>query len=258
MLKIISWNVNSVNSRLERAIKLMERHQPDVLCLQELKCTEDKFPFEPFQKLGYECAIFGQKTYNGVAVLSREKPLEVFRNFEDGIEDPQARFLCCRFDKFSVASVYVPNGQAVGTPSYDYKLAWLSRLRTFLDHRFTAKDRVVLGGDFNVALENRDVHDPEAWRGGILFSEPEIAAVKRVMEFGLTDTFRMHHAESGVYSWWDYRQLAFPLNRGLRIDYLFASPAMAERCIATGIDKAERKGEKPSDHAPCIAEFLSS
>lgn len=253
----MSWNVNSVNTRLERLLKVLDRHSPDVICLQELKCLEEKFPFGPIRAKGYHCAVFGQKTYNGVAILSREEPTQTVRGFEDGVDDPAARFIQCRFSDMTVASVYVPNGQAVATPSYEYKLRWLERLSTFLNKtRKSTDEPVVLGGDFNVALEDRDVYDPDAWRGNLLFSEPEIKALTHVMNgSGLKDTFRLHHSEKGRYSWWDYRQLAFPLNKGLRIDFLMATAPLIEKCGMAEIDREERKGEKPSDHAPCVAQF---
>jgi exodeoxyribonuclease III len=256
MFKVISWNVNSVNTRLERLLKVIDRHSPDVICLQELKCMEEKFPFGPLRAKGYHCTVFGQKTYNGVAILSREEPAATVRSFEDGADDPAARFVLCRFKRLSVASVYVPNGQAVGTPAYEYKLRWLERLTEFVKSQTRADEPLLLGGDFNVALEDHDVCDPESWRGQVLFSEPEIQALHGVMKQAkLKDTFRLQHSEAGRYSWWDYRQLAFPRNKGLRIDYLLASAPLVECCTATDIDREERKGEKPSDHAPCLAEF---
>jgi len=253
--RVISWNVNSVNVRLERLQRLLTRHAPDVVCLQELKCLEEKFPSEEIKTAGYHFAVFGQKTYNGVAILSRTPLENVQVGFSDGVDDAAARFIVAKTSGVHVASVYVPNGQSVGTEAFAYKLQWLQRLRQFLDNRFNSGDPVILGGDFNIAPEERDVHDPAAWEGQVLFSEPERNALSAVREFGLEDTFRLHHSEKGLYSWWDYRQLAFPFNKGLRIDFIFATPSLAKRCVSAEIDRDERKGEKPSDHAPVIAEF---
>lgn len=255
MRRLVTWNVNSIKIRIDRLLKLIERHRPDVICLQELKTIDANFPLEPLTQAGYHCAVYGQKTYNGVAILSKEEPQEVIRGFGDDVDDPASRFILARFDQWAVASAYIPNGQEVGSPAYAYKLQWLSRLRRLLDADFEPSENLVIAGDFNVAPEDRDVHDPNAWRGKILFSEPEKAALKDVMEFGLVDVFRRHHAAPGLYSWWDYRQMGFPFNRGLRIDFILASDPLAEKCRECFIDREERKGEKPSDHAPVIADF---
>lgn len=254
-MKIATWNVNSVTMRQARVVEFLKRESPDFLCLQELKCLDEKFPKDVFEGLGYHCATFGQKTYNGVAILSREKPTEVVRGFCDEEDDPAARMIEGTFSKLSLLCLYVPNGQQVGSPAYEYKLRWLNRLRSYLDRRHKSSSPVVLVGDFNVAPDDRDVHDPAAWRDQILFSEPEKAALKKVTDFGLSDTFRMLHSEGGHYSWWDYRALGFPMNKGLRIDLIYASTPLIKKCIAARIDRNERKGEKPSDHAPVIAEF---
>ncbi len=255
MFKVACWNVNSISSRLSRAQEFLKRHSPDILCLQELKGLDEKFPFDTFRELGYHAEVFGQKTYNGVAILSKEKPLFVMRGFGDGVEDPQSRFIWAKYAKMSVGSVYAPNGQAVGAVAYAYKLEWFRRLRKFLETNAKVTESFILAGDFNVAPEDRDVHDPAAWRGSILCSEPERKSLAGVCEFGLKDTFRKLHSESGLFSWWDYRALAFPFNKGLRIDLILASTVLWESCVAASIDRDERKGEKPSDHAPCLAEF---
>jgi exodeoxyribonuclease III len=254
MKTIACWNVNSINSRLSRAVEFLKRHQPDVLCLQELKCIDEKFPAAAFEAIGYHAAVFGQKTYNGVAIIAKEPIEKVQRGFQDGVEDPAARFIAGTVGKIRIVSVYVPNGQAVGTAAYQYKLEWVGRLRRYLNSCDFASDLVV-AGDFNVAPEPRDVHDPAAWEGQVLTSEPERAALREVVELGLEDTFRLHHEQPGAYSWWDYRQLAFPFNKGLRIDLILATPHLAKRCVSANIDRDERKGEKPSDHAPCLAVF---
>ena len=256
MWKVAAWNVNSVKARLDRLLGFLEREQPDVVLLQELKCEEPGFPYEAVGNLGYSAAVSGQKAYNGVAILSREPALDISRGI--GFSDKEdARWIAATVQGVRVASVYVPNGQAVGSEKYAYKLEWLKKLREHLDRTESAQKRLLIGGDFNIAPEDRDVHDPAAWRGQILFSEPEKAALQKVCEFGLADTFRKHHNELGHYSWWDYRMLGFPKNRGLRIDFLFATPALWEHCSAARIDRDERKGTLPSDHAPVIAEFAS-
>ncbi len=255
LMIVASWNVNSIQSRHQRAIEFLRRHSPDFLCLQELKCMDEKFPLEPFREMGYHASVFGQKTYNGVAILSKNEPIDVIKGFGDGVEDPMSRFIWCQFERFALASCYIPNGQSLDAPAYAYKLEWLKRLRTFVDSHADPSEPVILAGDFNVAPENRDVHDPAAWEGSILVSESERKALAHVVDFGFEDTFRKHHSEGGQYSWWDYRALGFQLNKGLRIDLILATQPLWEVCTATSIDRAERKGEKPSDHAPCLAEF---
>lgn len=255
-IRLVSWNVNSINARLERVQAFCETWRPDILCLQETKCEEENFPAEVFEKLGYYCSVAGQKSYNGVAVLSTAEPSRVDKGFGDGEDDDQARFLRTDVNGIPILNAYVPNGGAVGSEKFDYKLHWLGRLRKYLDRQHGKDEPLALTGDFNVAPEDRDVHDPEAWRDRILFSEPEKAALKNVVDFGLKDTFRLFSQEEGKFSWWDYRMLAFPKNRGLRIDFIFATDPLADRCRTAWIERNERKGKKPSDHAPCVAEFL--
>lgn len=254
-MRIATFNVNSITSRLTRVLAFLERAKPDVLCLQELKCVDEKFPLEALTAAGYHASVFGQKTYNGVAVLTREKPLAFTKGFEDPVDDPAARFLWVELKNVSVASAYIPNGQAVGSDKYVYKLQWLERLKRIVDAKVTLKKPFVIAGDFNVAPEDRDCHDPQAWEGQILFSEPEKKAFRELCAVGLTDTFRIHHKEGGKFSWWDYRNLSFPFNKGMRIDFILANESMRKVCTAASIDRDERKGEKPSDHAPVIADF---
>ena len=253
--RVISWNVNSITVRLPRLLGVLERHNPDIVCLQELKCLEEKFPKEELQKLGYHSSVFGQKTYNGVAILSKTKFDKEVKSFGDGVEDTHSRFVMGETRGVQVASCYIPNGQEVGAPAYEYKLKWLARLREFLNKKIDSKKPVVLLGDFNVAPEDRDVYSPKEWEGKILCSEPERKALREVCGYGLVDVFRKHHEEEGLYSWWDYRALGFPFNKGLRIDFVLASKFLADKCTASEIDREERKGEKPSDHAPVIADF---
>jgi exodeoxyribonuclease III len=254
-MKVASWNVNSVRARSDRLLRWLGAHTPDVLCLQELKVQDADFPFETLRAAGYEAAVHGQKTYNGVAILARTAPAEVERGLGDGGDDAQARLVSARVAGIRVVSVYVPNGQEVGSEKWSYKLDWLRRLRAWLDRRCSPDEPLLLCGDFNVAPEARDVHDPAAWEPTVLFHPEARAALDSVRAWGLADTLRLHRQEDGLYSWWDYRMLAFPRNNGLRIDFVLASAPLARRCSAASIDRDERKGTLPSDHAPVIAEF---
>lgn len=254
-MKVVTWNVNSVKARLERVVNYLRRTHPDVVCLQELKGIAENFPHLAFSDLGYTASVFGQKTYNGVAILSKEKPTEIVRGFADDVVDPAARFIKARFGEWLIASAYIPNGQAVGTEKYAYKLDWLKRFRNHLDKHHSPSEKIILTGDFNVAPEDIDVHDPERWRGKILFSDPEKQALKELCAFGLFDTFRKHHKEGNHFTWWDYRTLSFPRNDGLRIDFILATKKAMELCSSAGIDREERKGNLPSDHAPVFATF---
>jgi exodeoxyribonuclease-3 len=254
-MRVASWNINSVRARTDRLVTWLKESSPDVLCLQELKCTDDQFPRLEIEAAGYRAETFGQKTYNGVAVLSKEPATDVLKGLTDGVEDPQSRLVAATVKGVRIISVYAPNGQAVGSPAYQYKLEWFSRLRKYLDSREKPEGRLVICGDWNVAPEPKDVHDPAAWEGQTLYSQPEREALERVRGFGLIDTFRKHHPDDVRFSWWDYQQLAFPKNHGLRIDHLYATAPLAEKCTAADIDRQARKGKLPSDHAPVWAEF---
>lgn len=255
-LKILTWNVNSVHARLPRLVALLQRETPDVLCLQELKCTEDRFPTDTLGQLGYTSVVLGQKAYNGVAVCSRI-PIDERRLPLKGEGLPDAaRIIGARMDRVWIYSVYVPNGQAVGTEKFHYKLSWMRALAKYLREEHEG-DPVALCGDFNVAPEDRDVHDPGALEGKLLFSGPEREALTDIVGDRFVDTFRIHEKNGGHYSWWDYRALSFQMNKGLRIDFVLATKDWASRCVRASIDRAQRKGEKPSDHAPVIAEFVS-
>jgi exodeoxyribonuclease-3 len=255
MLKIATWNVNSIKMRQGRLVEFLKREKPNILCLQELKCVTEAAPTDEWLALGYHSAVLGQKTYNGVAVLSDAPITNVVRGLPTFESDPSARFVLGQTHGISVASCYVPNGQEVGSDKYAYKLKWLQALKSFLEVALAKDPKIVLGGDFNIAPEDRDVHDPDFWRGKILFSDPEKAALKDLTRLGFEDTFRKHHSEAGLYSWWDYRSLGFPKNHGLRIDFVLAAQALAPNCTSARIDRDERKGQKPSDHAPVLAEF---
>jgi exodeoxyribonuclease III len=252
-MRIVSWNINSLRKRQDRLFAWLESTNPDVVCLQETKCTDDQFPALALQVASYNAVYHGEKSYNGVAILSKAKPHEVRLSLCDEIVDPQARVISAMIENVRVYSIYAPNGQAVGSPAYEYKLNWYRRLRSCLE-RETNVDLVVCG-DFNVAPEDVDVYDPALWRGAIMCSDGERAAFEALCELGLQDTLRLHHNEPGIFSWWDYQMRAFEKNRGLRIDAVLASRSFAKRCTASGIDIEMRKGKEPSDHAPVWAEF---
>lgn len=255
-VKIATWNVNSVTARLPLVLEWLKKARPDVLCLQETKCTDERFPADAFAELGYNSETFGQKTYNGVAILSRFELTDAQKGFP-GEEDEtaHARLLAATVKGVRIVNIYVPNGAFVGSDKYKFKLEWLRRLREFFDDDYWTDDDVLVCGDFNVAPEDRDVHDPSLWRGKILFSEREKAALEHVKEWGFVDAFRLHESREGFYSWWDYRAGSFRQNTGLRIDHVWVSEPLAKRCTAAWIDKEPRGWERPSDHTPVVCEF---
>ena len=257
-MKLVTWNVNSIRMRLDRALEWVDRNQPDVLCMQETKVEDEKFPVEPFAERGYQVVLHGQKTYNGVAIASRVPMSGVVRGFpgdSGGEAADQARLISAEVAGVRIVCAYVHNGQAPGTPKYERKLSWMDRLRRHMADTCDASAPLVLCGDFNVAPDDRDVHDPVAWQGQIMCSEPERQALRDIAAVGLIDGFRHLRPEAGFYTWWDYRQLAFPRNHGLRIDHvLITSPLVA--CLREiAIDRDARKGKQPSDHAPVVATF---
>jgi exodeoxyribonuclease III len=254
-VKIATWNVNSVRAREERLLRFLRARQPDALCLQELKVEDAAFPFDAVREAGYFAAVHGQRTYNGVAILAREEPRDVERGLADGGDDSQARLIAATVDGVRVLSAYFPNGGELGSDKWQFKLDWMRRLRAHLDRRYDPQQPLALCGDFNVAPEARDVCEPKAWEGTVLFHPDVRAALENVRGFGLQDALRIHRQEAGIYSWWDYRMLAFPKNRGLRIDHVFVTRPLAERCTGVVVDRDERKGKQPSDHAPVVAEF---
>ncbi|MEP7071036.1 MAG: exodeoxyribonuclease III [Verrucomicrobiota bacterium] len=256
-MKIASWNINSLRKREQRLLDWLERGQLDVVCLQETKCSDEQFPELALSAMGYRAVFHGQKSYNGVAILARADLEDPMISFGDGEDDLQARVIAATVGGVRVYSVYAPNGQAVGSPAFVYKLRWYERLRTCLARAQQQWPRVTACGDFNVAPEDRDTHDPALWRGAIMCSEEERAAFRAVQDLGFIDTLRMHHPEEGLFSWWDYRMLAFPKNRGLRIDQILASAPLADLCADAGIDREMRKGPEPSDHAPIWASFVA-
>jgi len=253
MMRVASWNINSLRKRQDRLFAWLEANKPDIVCLQETKCRDEQFPVLALQAAGYHSVYHGEKSYNGVAILSKNESRDVRPSLCDEVVDPQARVISATVSNIRVLSIYAPNGQAVGSPAYDYKLNWYERLRACLSNEESAE--LIVCGDFNVAPEDVDVHDPELWRRAIMCSDGERTAFRQLFEAGFTDTLRLHHKEGGLFSWWDYRMLSFPKNRGLRIDAILASKSLARRCTAAGIDREMRKGKEPSDHAPVWAEF---
>ncbi len=256
-MKLATWNVNSIRAREQRLLAWLAAHQPDVLCLQELKVADEAFPYEALRGAGYHAAVHGQKTYNGVAILSRVPAEDVRRGLGDGGDDAQSRLISARISDVRVLSAYFPNGGEVGSDKWLFKLEWMKRLRGYMDCH-APNERLALCGDFNVAPEERDVHDPKAWEGTVLFHPEVRSALEAIRAWGFVDSFRLHHAEAGRFSWWDYRMLAFPKNNGLRIDHIFASAPLAKSCVAASIDREQRKGKQPSDHAPVLAEFQAA
>lgn len=253
-MKIASWNVNSLKVRLPQVLDWLAEHQPDILGLQETKTVDENFPVAEIEAAGYQVVFAGQKTYNGVAVLSREPATDIVTDLP-GIDDPQRRVLGATIGGVRLLNLYVPNGAEVGAEKYAYKLTWLARLAEYTQAQLTEHANLVLVGDFNIAPEDADVHDPEAWREKILCSTPEREALRRLFQLELADTFRLFAQETDTFSWWDYRAAGFRRNRGLRIDLILASPAMSARCTASYVDVAPRRLERPSDHAPVVAEF---
>ena len=254
-MRVVSWNINSLRKRQDRLFEWLEGTQPDVVCLQETKCPDEQFPVLALQAIGYYAAYHGEKSYNGVAILSKTKPADLRASLCDEVADVQARVIAATIGDVRVLSIYAPNGQAVGSPAYDYKLQWYARLRACLANELVAGRDVIVAGDFNVAAEDVDVHDPDLWRGAIMCSEGERRAFQEFCGKELVDTLRLHHPETGLFTWWDYRMLAFPKNRGLRIDGVLASKYLASHCTGSGIDRDVRKGKDSSDHAPIWAEF---
>ena len=259
-MKIATWNVNSLTVRLPRLLAWLPRQAPDVLCLQETKIDDPRFPHEALIEAGYIPHFSGQRTYNGVALLVRAglPPATDVVTALPGFDDEQKRVIAATVDGVRVVNFYVPNGQTVGSDKYAYKLRWFTAATEFLAAELRAHPRLAVLGDFNVAPEDRDVYDPAAWEGQVLCSDAERAAFNGWLALGLMDSFRLFEQPDRTYSWWDYRQLAFPKNRGLRIDHILLSTELARGCVSCRVDRDERKGEKPSDHAPVIAEIKES
>lgn len=252
---IATWNVNSILARMPLVLRWLDDVKPDVVCMQETKCTDDKFPTLVFQERGYQCQLFGQQSYNGVAILSRCACETTHRGYPGDDETAQSRLITSTVEGIQIVNVYIPNGQAVGSEKYEMKLGWMRRLREFFDQNYDASKPVVLCGDFNVAPEERDVHDVRLWQGRIMFSEQERATLQSIKDWGFTDAFRLHTEEGGKFTWWDYRAGMFRRNMGLRIDHVWITEPLVSRSVRTWIDMEPRTWEKPSDHAPLLAEF---
>ncbi len=254
-MKLATWNVNSLKVRLPHLLDWLAAQTPDVVCLQETKLTDEAFPVAEIQAAGYHVVFSGQKTYNGVAIVCRRPASEVVMGIP-GFADEQKRVLAATIDGTRVICLYIPNGQSVDSDKYQYKLAWLNALQGWLKTELATHPRLAVLGDFNIAPEDRDVYDPVAWADQVLCSEPERAHFQAMLDQGLRDTFRLFEQAEQSYSWWDYRAAGFRRNLGMRIDHILATPALADICTACVIDKVPRKLERPSDHAPVIAEFV--
>lgn len=260
---VATWNVNSLRMRHERVLKWLAEHRPDVVCLQELKLQEPQFPMLEYQSAGYHAVAFGQKTYNGVAILSRAEhgaPTDVVTGLRDDDPDAEARLIAATIPGLGVrvASVYVPNGQSIESDKFAYKLRFLSRLRSHLQRHYPPGTPLLVCGDFNIAPDDRDVYDPAGWRDTVICHPDARAGWTGLTELGLFDALRHVEPEATVYTYWDYRQLAFPKNMGLRIDHVLASATLIERCESATVDRSARKGEKPSDHAPLLVRFRAA
>ena len=253
-MKLATWNVNSLKIRLPQLLEWLAARQPDIVCLQETKLEDKAFPRRELEAAGYHCAFAGQKTYNGVAILSRLPPSDMTAGIP-GFVDEQRRLIAATVGNARIVCAYFPNGQSVGSDKYAYKLRWIEALTAWLRDEIARHPRLALLGDYNIAPEERDVHDPKAWEGQVLFSEPERAAFRALLGLGLRDAFRLFEQPEKTYTWWDYRMLAFRRNMGLRIDHILLSADLASTCTACTVDKDARKAERPSDHAPVIAEL---
>jgi exodeoxyribonuclease-3 len=257
-VKVATWNVNSIKVRLEHVLTWLDREQPDVLALQETKTRDDDFPADALKARGYTSIVSGQAGYNGVALVSRVAPTEVAHGIGGGYVDDQKRVLGATFGDVRIFSLYVPNGERPESDKYRYKLGWLAALRNLLAAELGRHPRLLVAGDFNVAPEDRDVYDPAAWEGHVLCTPEERAALESIVELGLHDTFRLFDQPPSTYSWWDYRAGMFRRNRGLRIDLMLASRRLSQICKSCRIDREPRGWERPSDHAPVVAEFAAA
>lgn len=255
-MKLATWNVNSLNVRLPHVVQWLDANPVDALCLQELKQPDEKFPIDAFQAMGYQAHWAGQKTYNGVAIISREAGHDAQRNIP-GFDDPHQRVMAATYPSAAgdirVICAYCPNGQAVGSEKYEYKLRWFKAFTTWLQDELAEYPRLAVLGDYNIAPKDTDVYDPAKWVGDILVSEPERAAFERLLSLGLVDSFRKFSQEPAQFSWWDYRRFSFRRNAGMRIDHILLSDALNDYCVGCHIDKIPRGWEKPSDHTPVVA-----
>ncbi|MEK7792411.1 MAG: exodeoxyribonuclease III [Pseudomonadota bacterium] len=253
-MKLATWNVNSLNVRLHQVIDWMNVNKPDILCLQETKLQDENFPQDEIVRIGYQTVFVGQKTYNGVAILSKQTGNDIVAAIPY-FDDIQKRVIAGTYGGIRVISIYVPNGDTVGSEKYNYKLSWLPALQKWLQQELRVYPKLVVLGDFNIAPDDRDVHDPALWEGKVLCSEHERTAYKALLNLGLVDSFRLFEQPEKSYTWWDYRMMAFRRNQGLRIDHILLSTELASVCTACTIDKSTRKLERPSDHAPVMVEL---
>ena len=253
-MRIATWNVNSLRVRLDHVLAWLESTEPDILALQETKLKDEKFPVDAFENVGYQAVFSGQPTYNGVALISRQPAEDVVTEI-DGLDDPQRRVLAASYGGLRVINLYVPNGQSVESDKYQYKLKWLAALHAQLESEADRYEHRVILGDFNIAPDDRDVHDPAAWEGKVLCTDEERGALAGILGLGFSDTFRQFEQPDKAYSWWDYRAGAFRRNMGMRIDLILASEKLSRSCAACHIDVEPRRRERPSDHTPVVADF---
>lgn len=253
-MKFATWNVNSLNVRLPHVLDWLRDNQPDVLCLQETKQEDSKFPYKALIEAGYESAHIGQKTYNGVAILSRHPLSNIQRNIPN-FDDDQQRVVAASINGIRVVCAYIPNGQAVDSEKYQYKMRWLSAFNAWLKTELISHPQLMVLGDYNIAPEDRDCHNPAAWIGQVLVSPPERIAFQNLLDLGLHDSFRLFEQAEKSFSWWDYRMMGFRRNFGMRIDHILVSNLLKSRCVSAHIDKLPRKLERPSDHTPVVLEI---
>ena len=254
-MKIATWNVNSIRIRIDRLVSWLNTYQPDAICLQELKVADADFPTDAIRQAGYYISMNCQKTYNGVAIISKKEPVDVRSGFADGIEDTEARLISATIDNVRIISAYIPNGQTTASDKYVIKIEWLGRLKSYLQKVNSDSEKIAVCGDFNIAPAAIDLARPELWEGSALYNEELRREFSLIQSAGWVDVFRKHNPNPGFYSWWDYRQLSFPKNNGVRIDHILANLSLAELSIGAGIDREARKGKLPSDHAPVWASF---
>ncbi|MCF7822236.1 MAG: exodeoxyribonuclease III [Mariprofundaceae bacterium] len=251
-MRIVTWNVNSLNVRLPHVLNFLSKEQPDILALQETKVPDEKFPRAEIEAAGYHLIYSGQKTYNGVAILSKQQATDITTGIPD-LDDPQRRLLAVTIDGVRIVNIYIPNGQEVGSEKYDYKFRWLSALRDYLKTELAQHERLIMLGDYNIAPADIDIYNPKRWRGKIMCSEPEREMFRSFLELGLTDSVRQLYPDEPMHSWWDYRLNAYKRGWGIRIDHILTTAAL--RLRAGGVYQAERGRERPSDHAPVWLEF---
>ena len=254
MIRIASWNVNSLRVRLEQVVEYLLSNQIDILCLQETKVIDDDFPIEVLEKAGYKCSFIGQKTYNGVAIISKNSPDEVLLSFSKKFEE-EKRFILARYNNLTIVNLYVVNGQDPTSQKFQYKINWLNQVNKFIKKDLANTENYLIVGDFNIAPKAEDVYDPESWSGKILCTDKERELLSNLMQLGFKDCFRIFDQKPNLYSWWDYRTGAYRRNRGLRIDLMLANDKLAKTCLTSEIDEKPRKNERPSDHAPIMSSF---